>query len=141
MQRCAANYWQEFQAPKIILGRFMNQANFAFDRNQIHHNDALYMITGSDEYVTAILNSSSGWWFIQQIYTDLQNGYLQAYKENLFQIPIPTASEPNRLTIRALVQKCVDAKGQDVEKWEAEIDDRVAHLYGLTAEEMKIIRG
>jgi hypothetical protein len=28
-----------------------------------------------------------------------------------------------------------------VEEWEAEIDDRVAHLYGLTAEEMKIIKG
>jgi hypothetical protein len=27
------------------------------------------------------------------------------------------------------------------EEWEAEIDDRVAHLYGLTDEEMKIIRG
>jgi hypothetical protein len=26
-------------------------------------------------------------------------------------------------------------------EWEAEIDDRAAYLYGLTAEEMKIIRG
>jgi hypothetical protein len=26
-------------------------------------------------------------------------------------------------------------------EWEAEIDDRVAHLYGLTDEEMKIIKG
>jgi hypothetical protein len=39
------------------------------------------------------------------------------------------------------VQKCLDAKGVGVEEWEAEIDDRVAHLYGLTDEEMKIIRG
>ena len=28
-----------------------------------------------------------------------------------------------------------------LEEWEAEIDDRVANLYGLTAEEMKTIRG
>jgi len=27
-----------------------------------------------------------------------------------------------------------------LEEWEAEIDDRVANLYGLTAEEMKTIR-
>jgi hypothetical protein len=39
------------------------------------------------------------------------------------------------------VQKCLDAKGVGVEQWEAEIDDRVAHLYRLTAEEMKIIKG
>jgi hypothetical protein len=53
---------------------------------------------------------------------------------------IPTASEPDRLAIEALVQKCLDAKGVGVEEWEAEIDDRVAHLYGLTDEEMKIIK-
>jgi len=50
-------------------------------------------------------------------------------------------SEPNRLAIEALVQKCLDAKGQGVEEWEAEIDDIIAHLYGLTNEEIKIIKG
>jgi hypothetical protein len=55
--------------------------------------------------------------------------------------PIPIATEPERKAIETLVQKCLDAKGQGVEQWEAEISDRVAHLYGLTADEMKIIRG
>ncbi len=54
---------------------------------------------------------------------------------------IPTASEADKKAIETLVQKCLDAKGQGVEEWEAEIDDRVAHLYGLTDEEMKIIQG
>jgi hypothetical protein len=31
-------------------------------------------------------------------------------------------------------------KTADVSKLEAEIDDKVAHLYGLTDKEMKIIR-
>jgi adenine-specific DNA-methyltransferase len=57
------------------------------------------------------------------------------------QVPIPTAPEADRIVIETLVQKCLNAKGVGVEQWEAEIDDRVAHLYGLTAEEMKIIRG
>jgi adenine-specific DNA-methyltransferase len=39
------------------------------------------------------------------------------------------------------VQKCPDTKGQGVKKWEEEVDDRVAHLYGLTDDEMKNIRG
>jgi hypothetical protein len=39
-----------------------------------------------------------------------------------------TVSEPDSLVIEALVQKCLDAKGVGVEEWEAEIDDRVAHL-------------
>jgi adenine-specific DNA-methyltransferase len=56
-------------------------------------------------------------------------------------LSIPTTTEPDRLAIEAPVQKCLDAKGVDVIEREAEIDHRVAHLYGLTAEEMKIIRG
>jgi len=55
----------------------------------------------------------------------------------------PISLEPNtvKATITALVQKCLDAKGQGVVQWEAEIDDRVAHLYGLTPDDLKIIHG
>jgi len=137
----SCKYWREFEKPKIILGRFMEKATFAFDKNSFFHNDALYMIPGANEYVTAILNSSIGWYFSWYICTDLQNGYIQAYKENLFQIPIPPASETDKQTIENLVQKCLDVKGQGVEEYEAEIDDRVGNLYGLTEEEMKVIRG
>jgi hypothetical protein len=119
----------------------MDKATFAFDDSGCFHNNALHMIAGANRYVVAVLNSSLGWWFLTHICTDLQNGYLQAYKENLEQIPIPTVSKIDQIAIESLVQKCLDAKGRGVEKWEAEIDDRVAHLYGLTAEDMKIIRG
>jgi len=37
----------------------------------------------------------------------------------------------DRTTICALVQKCLDAKGAGCEAWEAEINARVAALYGL----------
>ena len=135
----SCSYWDEFETPKIILGRFMDAATFAFDKNDFLHNDALYTVSRINEYVAAILNSSIGWWFLCHICTDLQNGYLQAYRENLFQIPIFKASKKDQNGISNLVQKCLDSKGQDVEEWEAEINDRVAHLYGLTAPEMKLI--
>ena len=32
LSRYASDYWQEFEQPKIILGRFMNKATFAFDK-------------------------------------------------------------------------------------------------------------
>ena len=56
-------------------------------------------------------------------------------------IPIPTATEAEQKAIETLVQKCLDAKGQNVTQWEQQIDEIVARLYGLTAEEMQIIRG
>ena len=99
------------------------------------------MIPLEDKLILSILNSSISWFFLGKICNDLQNGFLRAYKEKLEQIPIPTASEPHRLAIETLVQKCLYAKGQEVIDWEAEIDERVGHLYGLTAQEMKIIKG
>ena len=41
----------------------------------------------------------------------------------------------------SLVQKCLEAKGQNVTQWEQEIDLLVAKLYGLSEEDMEIIQG
>lgn len=78
---------------------------------------------------------------MRHICTDLSHGYLLAYKENIEQIPIPAVSEDEKQKIESLVQKCLDARGQGVLEWEAEIDEIVAGLYGLTEEEMRIIWG
>lgn len=82
-------YWNEFHEPKIILGRFMDKPTYAFDRDGYFHNDALYFIPGVSEEILVILNSSTSWWFLKNTSTDLQNGYLQALKQNQFPIPIP----------------------------------------------------
>lgn len=43
--------------------------------------------------------------------------------------------------IETLVQQCLTAQGKNVAAYEAEIDDIVAHLYGLTDAERQIIEG
>ena len=143
LQRCAATYWQEFEQPKIVLGIFMDKPTFAFDESGVYQNNALHFIAGADEFVAAVLNSSAGWWFLKKICTDLQNGYLQAYKEKLEQIPVPNASDSDKKEIILLAKKCIKSakSGINIEAIEAEIDDRVARLYGLTADEIKLIRG
>lgn len=139
----SCKYWQEFEQPKIILGRFMNKATFAFDKQSFFHNDALYMIAGATEYVVAVVNSLASWWFLSQICTDLQNGYLQAFRENLFQIPIPEPPNPNPL--ESLVAQILAAKkanpAANVSTLEAEIDRLVYQLYGLTEEEIALVEG
>lgn len=54
--------------------------------------------------------------------------YKRQYVE---QIPIPNATPAEKSTIATLVQNCLDAGGVDCGAWEAEIDARVAALYGL----------
>ncbi len=46
-------------------------------------------------------------------------------------LPIPDGPAAERAAIAALAQKCLDTKGVGCEKWEAEINERVAALYGL----------
>jgi adenine-specific DNA-methyltransferase len=133
-------YWQEFERPKIIISIFAKSPTFTFDDSGFYVNNALHIIGGGSKYIVGLLNSSTGWWFLMQICTDLQNGYSQAYKENIEQIPIPPASPTDKNSIETLVQKCLDSQGQGVEQWEQEIDEIVARLYGLSAEDMKIIQ-
>jgi hypothetical protein len=92
------------------------------------------------KYILGLLNSNLYyWWFYHK--GKRKGNNLELYYTPLTQVPIPKATPEDKYLIESLVQKCLDAKGQGVEQWEAEIDDRVAHLYGLTADEMKIIRG
>lgn len=81
------------------------------------------------------------WWFLRQICTDLQNGYLQAFRKDLFQIPIPPALPADKARIETLVQRCLTAQGQAIAATEAEIDDIVARLYNLTDAECAILKG
>lgn len=141
LQRCAASSWQELSYPKIIFSRFMDKPTFAFDETGSYPNNALWLISRVDKYIVAILNSQVAWWFLKQRSTDLQNGYLQIFRENLAQLSIPPASPADRASIETLVQQCLDAQGKDVAPYEAEIDDIVARLYGLTEAERAIIAG
>ena len=101
------------------------------------------MIAGANEYVVAALNSTVSWWFLSQICTDLQNGYLQAFRENLFQIPIPNATAGQQTQIEALVTQILAAKAKsataNVAILEREIDQIVYRLYGLTKDEITLV--
>ena len=123
----------------------MMEPRFTFDIKSIYTNQKCFFISTGDTYLLGLLNSSIIWKYLKTIsvcFGDAEKGgRLEPRKEDIKNIPIPTATDSDRQAIESLVQKCLDAKGQGVEQWDGEIDDRVAHLYGLTADEMKIIRG
>jgi hypothetical protein len=55
--------------------------------------------------------------------------------------PILSISPENKARIETLVQQCLNAQGQSVAAYEAEIDTIVARLYGLTEAERDLIEG
>jgi len=78
--------------------------------------------------------------YLQSYSTPFKGGFFAYNRETMGKLPIPNATEAEQKAIEILVQKCLEAKGQNVTQWEQEIDEIVARLYGLSDEEMQIIK-
>jgi hypothetical protein len=98
------SYLAEFEQPKIILGRFMDKPTYAFDEKGFYANDALYVVAGVNRFVVGVLNSSTIWWYLRAICTDLQNGFIQVFARDQETIPIPEANTSQKECIDAIVR-------------------------------------
>ena len=138
----ACKYWQEFEQPKIIIPAIASAAQYSMDITGAYSNDKTSICIAEDpEYIIGLLNSKILWWIIQQTASAKQGGFYEFKPMYVSKLPIINTTSSNKKIISNIVQKCLDAKGQNVSNWEAEIDDRVAHFYGLTPDELKLIRG
>jgi very-short-patch-repair endonuclease len=142
LQRCAATYWQEFERSKIFIPAIAQSVEYAADSAGFYGNDKTNIcVTDEVEFLLGILNSKPMWWFIQQIAASKQGDFYEFKPMYVTQIPIPPAAPADKSRIETLVQQCLDAQGKDVAPYEAEIDNIVARLYGLTEAERAIIAG
>ena len=132
-------YWREFEKSKIIYPNICQQNEFAWDNDNFYTNQKAFIIPTESKYLLGVLNSSIVTWLFDKLLAKLQNGFYEPSAIFMKNMPIPKASELEQKSIHKLVQKGLDAKGQNVEEWESEINDRVAYLYGLTAQEIKLI--
>jgi len=78
-----------------------------------------------------VLNSDAAWGAIIELCSKLRGGFYELRDVHLSKLSIPNAPAAEQEAIAALVEKCLEAKGVGCEEWEAEIDERVAALYGL----------
>lgn len=133
-------YWRDFEQDQIVWGNLSTKPNFAFVNAGFYLSAPATFMVSNSRYLLGILNSKLMHYFISQIAATRQGGFLEFKPMYVSQISIPNAPEADCANISALIQKCLDARGQGVAEWEAEIDDRVGHLYGLTAQEMAQIK-
>jgi len=139
-------YYRVFEKPKIVFPEIAKEPRFVFDRNGLFFNNKAFVIAIEDLYLLGVLNSAPAWEFAKSICAVLgdenKGGRLMLQWINFQRLPIPNAPVDERNAIAALAQQCLDAKGQgaNVAQWEAEIDERVARLYGLSSADLKAIR-
>lgn len=140
-------FYLEFSKPKIIFPEIAKEPRFAFDSKGVFTNNKAFIVPLNDLYLLAVLNSAPAWEYAKSICAVLgdenKGGRLMLQWVNFKRLPIPSAPADERAAIAALAQRCLDAKGQgpQFKQWEAEIDERVARLYGLSAADLRAIKG
>jgi hypothetical protein len=134
LQQPQMRYIAWFGQPKIVFPDIALNPRFAFDVEQMYMGDTTFFMPTNDIFLVGILNSSIIASFFASLGAQVRGGYLRFKRQYVEQIPIPDAPAAERKAIAKLAQQCVEAKGQgaQVAAWEAEIDARVARLYGLS---------
>lgn len=143
LSRYGAEYAFEFLNPKIIYPHFNTTVNFAFDQEGRYCNDKSYIIPTDDLSLLAILNSSVNDFLIRQLSPAVQQGYMEFRTTYVGQLSVPDLDQLTKEALSELVQKVLDAPGEEVEvrQIEQEIDEIVGQAFGLNTEERSIIEG
>jgi hypothetical protein len=133
LQQPQGYYAEQYEAPKIIFPDIAQRHRFSLDTTGQYPANTAYILPTSDLFLLGLLNSTPVEEFYLTISAQVRGGYVRFFRQYVERIPIPLASPADKRPIEDLVQKCLDAKGQgpQVAEWEAEIDERVAWLYGL----------
>lgn len=136
LQRWGANYWDEFDKPKIIFQEIVQESQFMIDlEEKFMCNDTCRIITGSSiKYLTGILNSKLFFFAVKRFYGGGGLGESGVRMKHTFFEKFCCASEDKDITI------LVDSISQNNQTViESQIDHKVYELYGLTKEEVDFI--
>jgi type I restriction-modification system DNA methylase subunit len=156
----ACDYYSEFEKPKIIWPEIANSARFAYDQSGYYANNKVFIIPDGSLYLLGLLNSSLLRFFIHNNCTDLQGNSYNFSGIFVSRAPIRTIdfNNPSEKAIHdklvSLVDRMLDlhkkkaalppsAEREKIEReiavTDEKIDEIVFGLYGITAEERKII--
>ncbi len=162
LRPCA--YYDEFEKPKIIYPNICNQPEFTFDNQGLYANQKCFIIPTQDKYLLGLFNSKLGFFLFKQLMPKLRGGYFEPGYVFMKGYPIyrPNIDDPAEKArhdeIVSLVETMLTLKREQgdldplfTDKRQAlayqiaaadrKIDAAVYALYGLTADEIKIVEG
>ncbi len=125
------DYYDELARPKIVFPDIAKEMRFALDSTATYVGNTVYFIPVNDLYLLGVLNSSVVQDYYLEISSQFRGGYIRGFTQYIEKIPIPKVPDDKRLSIEALVRRCMASKGQNCESEEQELDSTIAKLYGL----------
>jgi adenine-specific DNA-methyltransferase len=148
LRNCA--YLEDFKKHKLVYAETMrihksdraNFPRFGFDTEGYFCDKTTFIATGEHlKYLLGFMNSKIGEYLIKEFVTKLDTGGYMMQK--VFIEEIPVFKTPKHEKISSKVDQILTIKKQnpetDTSKLEAEIDQMVYELYGLTEEEIAIV--
>jgi adenine-specific DNA-methyltransferase len=146
------HYWYELQQPqmgiykkfehrKIIWPDIADGCQFTLDVNGYFPDMTLFTSPIQDTSLLAILNSNITSWFIKNISSTIQQGYIRFKSIYVNQIPVPTLTSPISKNLASLSQNLLSIRGEGNSALELEkqINDIVYWLFDLTENERSLI--
>jgi adenine-specific DNA-methyltransferase len=150
LQRYGADFWENYEKPKIVWIEISDRANYAYDDKGMYLTNSAYFLTCKNDnvslkYLLALLNSKVADYYFSQKTARIAGGRMRYTKQYVERIPIPQISEEAQQPFISLVDQILSAKQAnpqaDTSPLEREIDMLVYRLYGLTEDEIRIVEG
>ena len=136
LQRWGANYWEDFNRPKILFQEIVQESQFMIDTDGIFFcNDTGRIIVGEGLYhLLGIMNSTLFFYSIKSFYGGGILGDHGIRMKHTFFENFPCIPIQERISLMA------EHLSQDPEpRIQKELDDLVFRLYGLTKDEVDYI--
>ena len=144
LQRWAANYHGEFTKEKLVWMDLTEQGRFTYDREGTFCLNTAFFMTGPAlKYLCAVLNSKLITWFMSNTALNSGMGVTRWIGHTVEQIPVPKVAEEHQRPFVHLVDQILVAKAADPSadtSDEAEIEQLVYNLYGLTEDEIAAVQ-
>ena len=135
LQRWGANYWEDFDKPKVMWKIIGCNINFSFDFDAMLCNNAVNIMTGNEQQLlqfVGLMNSKLFDWYLKlTTEAEVQGGGIQLYVTTL-EKTLLKLNFPDRFS--ALVNRRVKEEVAD-----ADIDAVIYELYGLSLEEIDYV--
>lgn len=131
------------EQPKLIYPGVSNLPKIALDDlGRYYVGTDVYFIPTADRYLQGVLGSRVLWFYVTHTASPQKQGYYRLSMRYMKDLPIPIPTKAERVGIAHLVERLSEEHCPDRLNLETELDDRVAHLYGLTREkELHIVEG
>lgn len=153
-------YYREFDRPKIMYAEISTEGRFILEPEGYFSDTTTYIMASDSKLLLAVLNSKLFTYLFSITSSAISGGFLRWKRQYMENIPIPPATEEQQTAITQLVEKILkqnnvavgfgSAQPTDrslsgvegnIPALEAEIDQLVYALYGLTDEEIALVEG